>query len=71
MADQDNEIVLRFVPLADDIGVGVRVRALLKTALRRDRLKCVGQTLPPEPPDAGHQPPQAGRSPSQAGSGPA
>jgi hypothetical protein len=67
----EGEIVLRFVPLPDDVPVGVRVRALLKTALRRDRLRCVGQTLPPEPPDAGHQPAQAGRSPTQEGGGPA
>jgi hypothetical protein len=33
--------VLHLVALADDIPPEVRLRALLKTALRRDRLRCV------------------------------
>jgi hypothetical protein len=34
-------ITLTLVPLADPRPVEVRLRNLLKTALRRDRLKCV------------------------------
>lgn len=43
MPDPDPDIVLTFRPLpdAEDVPVGVRVRQLLRTALRRDRLKCV------------------------------
>lgn len=36
------DIVLRLRPLPDTVPVAVRLRALLKTALRRDRLRCVG-----------------------------
>jgi hypothetical protein len=39
-------------PLPDDVPVAVRIRALLKTALRRDRLRCVSLK---EPPAATHQ----------------
>jgi hypothetical protein len=50
-SDPDPDIVLTFRPLpdAEDVPVGVRVRQLLRTALRRDRLKCVKvEGLPPE-----------------------
>jgi hypothetical protein len=51
MPDPDPDIVLTFRPLpdAEDVPVGVRVRQLIKTALRRDRLRCVRvEGLPPE-----------------------
>jgi hypothetical protein len=47
----DPDIILTFRPLpdAEDVPVGVRVRQLLRTALRRDRLRCVRvEGLPPE-----------------------
>jgi hypothetical protein len=42
-------ITFRALPDRHDVPVGVRVRQLLRTALRRDRLKCVRvEGLPPE-----------------------
>jgi hypothetical protein len=41
-------IVLELVPLADERPVEIRLRNLLKTALRRDRLKCVRATTAPD-----------------------
>jgi hypothetical protein len=34
-------IILTLTPLADERPLAVRLRQLLKTALRRDRLKCL------------------------------
>ena len=45
-------IVLVLKPLPDDVPVAVRVRALLKTALRRDRLRCVSLAQPPAATDS-------------------
>jgi hypothetical protein len=39
--DEDGLISLVLRPLADTVPVSVRLRAALKTLLRRDRLKCV------------------------------
>lgn len=41
MPDQEPDIVIHFLPLPDDVQVSVRIRALLKMALRRLALKCV------------------------------
>jgi hypothetical protein len=38
----DGELIhLVFRPLADDVPVSIRTRSLLKTALRRHKLRCV------------------------------
>jgi hypothetical protein len=41
MADEPAQIILHLRPLPCDVPVAIRLRQLLKTALRRDRLKCV------------------------------
>jgi hypothetical protein len=47
----DIRVTLR--PLAADVPVDVRLASLLKTALRRDRLRCIRvEALPPDPPKA-------------------
>jgi hypothetical protein len=40
-------------PLADDVPPATRLRALLKTALRRDRLRCVAAVQLPDGPPPG------------------
>jgi hypothetical protein len=42
-------IILELVPLADDVAVEVRLRNLLKTALRRDKFRCRDISQPPQP----------------------
>lgn len=51
----DAEIVLRFRALPDDVPLGVRVRRVLKYALRSERLRLVHASMPPEPPRGTHQ----------------
>jgi hypothetical protein len=41
------DIILTLRPLADSVPVAHRLRALLKTALRRDRFRCVSIAGPP------------------------
>jgi hypothetical protein len=44
----DQVITLKLLPLKDDVLVPIRLRRLLKTALRRDRLKAVAVQPPAE-----------------------
>jgi hypothetical protein len=43
----ENEIVLKFTPLPDTVPVAERVGRVLRFAQRTQRLRCVGQELPP------------------------
>jgi hypothetical protein len=62
-----DDITLTFRPLEDTVPVAVRVRALLKTALRRDRLRCVTISGVPPEPAATRQPAPETRSADGAG----
>jgi hypothetical protein len=64
--EPDDLVILKFKPLPDGVPIGVRVRHLLKRALRDWRLKCVAASLPPEPAAETPRMPQDARSVAQA-----
>jgi hypothetical protein len=66
MINFDN-ITLTFRPLPDDVPVAVRIRHLLKYALRAQRLRCVTAFGEPPEPAATHQPAPDARSADGAG----
>jgi hypothetical protein len=66
MHDTD-DITLTFRPLPDDVPVSVRVRHLLKYALRAQRLRCVAMVGVPTVPAATPQPAPETRSADEAG----
>ncbi|HEY7311884.1 MAG TPA: hypothetical protein VH643_21145 [Gemmataceae bacterium] len=47
-APKSDEVLIVFRPLACEVPTAIRVRQLLKTALRRDRLRVVRVEMPEE-----------------------
>lgn len=55
--NDSQQIVITLEPMPDTVPVANRLRALLKTALRRDRLRCVKVDWPePERPEPMKEP---------------